>query len=354
MTRTLRTTLLTTGLALSTLGAAMLSVPATVSAAPIFPTPNPPANSLQFGDFSVYSLALLNFLDNGSTNNSGPFAVQSSPGQISGDVVAMTGASGNPVNTNFAGMDNAFASSTGSTAFFSTGTATEPGQVSAFTGDLTGSWDSRTSALRTYLDGQSQHDLVFYFNLNETGDSDTLDGIDLLLWAKVVLHDDANVLPDKVFYLTGNPLLDNGASGKAQSVALGGPTPDPVDVNDIRWATVHGRICVDTSSGSLIHLGGCTANDANGTTINQNLGANDAAFAAFNEELSDLVNDENSGYDVLQADFRVAKINNGFEQVFIKASTVTPPDTEVPEPATLAMFGLGLASLGFAARRRRR
>jgi hypothetical protein len=347
--------LVTRIIAPAALGVAIMHASAVATAAPIFPAPNSPANSLQFGDFTVYSLAFLNFIDNGSTNNAGPFQVQSSPGQISSDIVAMTGASGNPVTTNFAGMDNAFASTSGSTAFFSTGTTADPDGSDQFVGDTAGTWDARTSALRTYLDGQSQHDLVFYFNLNETGSNDTLDGIDLLLWAKVVLKDDAGVLPDKVFYLTGDPLLDGGASGKAASDANGGPAPDPADVSDIRWATVHGRICVDTGSGTLIHLGGCTAADVNGTTINQNLGANDAAFAAFNKELSDIVNDENSGYDVLQADFRLAKINNGAEQVFIKASTVTPPpDIEVPEPTTLAAFGMGLVGLAGLLRRRRR
>src|SRR5688572_26867964 len=86
------------------LSLAILCAPAVVTAAPVFPTPNPPINSLQFGDLTVYSLPFLTFRT--GTN----FNVQSSPGHISSHVVALTGASGNPVNRNFAGMDDGYPS----------------------------------------------------------------------------------------------------------------------------------------------------------------------------------------------------------------------------------------------------
>lgn len=67
--------------------------------------------------------------------------IASGPGQIQDLIVVGTGAAGKPVNTNFAGMDNAYAtlSRVGGEAFFQTGgamggayPAPDPGQVAAF------------------------------------------------------------------------------------------------------------------------------------------------------------------------------------------------------------------------------
>ena len=71
------------------------------------PTPTV-SNSISFGDALNYSLPILG-LD-----------VNSTPGQISDCIVVATGASGQPVTTNFAGMDNAYAtpSGTGGPTYF--------------------------------------------------------------------------------------------------------------------------------------------------------------------------------------------------------------------------------------------
>lgn len=49
----------------------------------------------------------------------------------------------------------------------------------------------------------------------------------------------------------------------------------------------------------------------------------------------------NSGYDIISGTWMFAAINNGFEQQFSALMQVQ----QVPEPATLLLFGMGLTSL---------
>ena len=122
------------------------------------------SNSVTFGDGISYSLPILG-LD-----------VQSSPGQIDDCIVIATGSSGSPINTNFAGMDNAYQTpnGTGGPTYFRTGDATsgpDPTQVAPFTGDQPNTWDTTLSALSTFLNGQ---DMVVYFNHNQTNSGSTI------------------------------------------------------------------------------------------------------------------------------------------------------------------------------------
>lgn len=313
----------------------------------VLPPPINGATTVTYGDFDVYSLPFLNFLATGSTNQLGDFEVMSTPGAIKDLIVVATGSNGAPVNTNFAGMDNALQtpnSMMGVETFY-TQPANEPGEVAPFAGDNTGTWDSEISALRNFLGGD---DLLIFFNLNENNEAGAvLDAAqDILVYAEVTLRDLDGVLPDMVFTLNGinpDPVLNTFTNFGTFDFGNG-------DVDNV--GHVHGEICVDTGLQTLIRLGPCEGGDGpNAATINQNLGADRAAFALTNTALSNIINDMGTLYDVLSLDFRMGELSNGFEQLFI-APLERPVD--VPAPGALGILGLGLAGLGFAAHKRRK
>lgn len=315
------------------------------SAGVVLPSPDCPSNCLQFGDFSVYSLTLLNMQATGSASNPNPgdpFFVASNPGELTKNYVVFgTGTSNPGVVQNPAGMDWAFATPSGSpNAFFSTGAGPDPSQVAPFTGDQATTWDARVSALRSFL-ATSGGVFAPFFNLNETGNNN-LPGIDLLIWMHAQLVDESGVLPTRDFYLRAAP--GTGPDPAAPQVGTGIPF-------DPQWVYVHGTICADSATNLFLHFGPCTAGDpATARDLDQNLGANQAAFAIFNSDLDSLVRDPSSGYDLLHVDWRMTWEDNGYEQGFLAADTTF----RVPEPGTAALAGLGLLAIGFALYRKRR
>lgn len=317
--------------------------------------------TLQYGDFQVVSLQ---FADTATGTSN--YLVQSAPGQIRNDIVVGTGAGGGFYNgtagasMSLAGADAPYNTENGSqVTYFRTGNSTsasDPGGAGEFAGDTANSWDINVTDLRTYLNNQNA---VFYFNLNENGVDDQLSGTDLLIWAKATMINSSTGASTS-FYLSGNPLDPNGSHfGADQSALNGGPDetgsfPDiasgsTYDPADPRWTYVHGDICVDAST--FLHYGKCVSGDpASSQSVNQNLGANQAAFAAYNLTLDDLIL-TSALYDTLQIDWRMADQDNGYEQLFILAGGAATT-TRVPEPVSVALFGAGLG--GLAALRRRK
>src|SRR5512139_3115149 len=80
-----------------------------------------PAPYVTYGDGNSYSLPVLgilyDYLTYGTLSNSiqttNPYYVASSPGQISSLTVVGTGSSGQPITTNYPGMDNAYPTPSG-------------------------------------------------------------------------------------------------------------------------------------------------------------------------------------------------------------------------------------------------
>lgn len=369
----------------------ILGLAASPSASALTYLPNPDCgltpgkNCLQFGDFSVFSLALLNFAATGNAANPNPgdpFYVKSAPGEIKEPnyIVYGTGASGQDVTQNALGMDNSFATPNAGGGFTSFSTTffdvfdtdknckklnCDPSTVdladssNGGSWDRAGSWDALTSAVRGTLGGNQ---FAVFFNLNETG-GDGLSGIDLLAWAKVTLEKDDGTTKD--FYLSG--MVPGDPTGKNLSAAFGAPDPtaspgalcplggDPGvgDSCDPRWTYVHGTICARQAAPGVpqfLHFGPCTGADpADAHDLNQNLGANQASFAVFNQEISDAVMDASKGWTKIHITYEFGQENNGYEQLF--SQSLSAP--EIPEPSILSLLGLSLLGL-FAVRAQRK
>lgn len=247
-------------------------------------------------------------------------------------------------------------------------------------------WDTDIAALRDITPGD---ELIMLFQLNDTGNAGTLEGQDLLAWAQVTLTDTDSCTIDEgvvvpgsctvtqTFTFSGNnfmgglydgdPLLEPVAD-LFRDVQIDGVGPGVPEVpgeehgkwtgtdilqnEDDLWAHVHSEVCVEQAAGptqGAVYPGECTDSGfINGKTVNQALGADEAGFAVFNQELSDLVFDPDSIWDVLTVDLRHAYLNNGGEQLWFAGAT----RQKVPEPSSIVLFGLGLSVLGLSRRRR--
>lgn len=351
------------------------------------PTAGNPLTSQQYQDFTVYSL---NYLSNLVVQSPGVVPTLTSPsynvasgvGQLQDKIVIVTGNDGNTASnldtcgntgtskTPVSGCDNAYAYPSSAATFFRSSTTPEPSVV--VTGEpLVSTWTATAAALRTFLGGNN---LIFMFNLNEDngGDANTLDGQSLLVAMRVQLTNAIGTVLN-TFYVGANNAIPLGVTAAQAWTAFGAPNPDPAVSSltvqntfpspngfistDPRWAYVHGAISVNATTGAFLAMGDCVFTGlANCKTINQNLGANQVAFAAFNQQLSDLIytNTGNAATQVafMNVDTLTSGQSNGFEQLFIVASNV--PLQVVPEPGALALAGLALAACFMVGRRGRK
>jgi hypothetical protein len=321
---------------------------------------------VQYGDAQSFSLPVSQLID-GCDGPGCTYYVNSTPGQIKDLIVVATGGSGNPVNTNVAGMDDAYTTPEGdSNPFFSTTGTTDPGGTGEFTGDEANTWDTTLLALKTFLAGET---LVFFFNNNQTNSGDAIDQ-NLAAWGQITITDDTpTVIGTYDFTNDDNPYTgvfpgDPRINGDVGTYTSDGSGPDDPPGTGTDYVLSGGQLCLN--AGVLV-----SCSDPHDEVINHNLGANEAAYALIFPELNaqlaflfatltdaELANytmhiDVRLGCDVglFTGDACIGKsLNNGYEQLFI--ARLESFVSIVPEPASFLLFGFGL--LGLAAWKKRR
>jgi len=229
-------------------------------------------------------------------------------------------------------------------------------------------WDAEIAEVQAAIDNET---LGFFFANNETGDSGTLDGQDLLIWAEVTLHNcDVNNLtecqPDDflTFEFSGDgldPLLKDIQYNEQDA-----GVDDILPTGEDTWGHVHSEICLDTSGvdAGAVFLGACNdpspLNTLTGSTVtvNQSLGQDEAGFVVVSSALNEAF--YSGDYAYMTIDVRMSHLNNGGDVLWIGGIDffqTCPPDDPtcnppVPAPATAFLLGLGLLAMGFARSRR--
>ncbi len=340
---------------------------------------------ITYGDMLSYSLPIAQIQD-GCTTPGCPFHVPSTPGHIKDLVVIATGASGGPLNTNFAGMDNAYPTPNGpvSNNFFSTGTVTDPGQVSPFFNDQDTTWDTSLAALKAFLDGDSM--VIMYNNNNNNGGNLQSLGV----WGQIRVTDGAGLLVataagkgsttnTAIYDLTNNGapygLVTEGGGGTflgdpaLYSSDGSGPTGGTNLATD--YVLAGGPVCIDTDALPPAPVS-CTNPIADEGPINHNLGADEVAYANVVPELDELLDSlfADGSLDLTQYTMHLElrlgcdpslfgvdgsadictgaagvpsfgkNINNGYEQVFITTASIAVVPIPEPTPGVLILTGL--------------
>ena len=319
------------------------------------------ASYVTYDDANSYALQV-NGVIAGSTGPGSPFYVSSSIGAIKDLIVVATGASGGPVNTNVAGMDNALSTPSGASG-------------SNYFGGI---WNSTLAAFKGFLGSENP---LFFFNNNQIS-SGAATNQNVAVWAQVSLTGTGQNTQYLTFSNQGSPyaLFTEGGggvfNGTAGGFSFGGinataaSLPDPLAGSNAStdYVLSGGAICLTAAKVPV----SCSNPLAVGGAINNNLGANQAAYALDAPALNTFLagwSSSLSGYTDIHVELRFGcdpatdgggikevgncirrDANNGFEQLFIGTSANV---TQVPEPGILGLLALGMLGLAVVTRRRK-
>lgn len=325
--------------------AIMLAMPSWARA---FTFPEPTANAFLYGDFYSYSLPVLAYQYDqefgGGTGPGNPYYVRSTAGHIKDGIVIATGASGTGVNTNFAGMDDAYPTPNSSgVPTFSTGTTPDPGFTPTMPANQPDTWDSTIEAFTGQMNGQSP---AFFFNNTQERSAQ-----DLWAYGQVKVWSSTGGATPEYFDLA-SPNGDGtgifgGDPGTYVSPTYSDASWEPTPFED--YIISGGDVCINASGVPVP----CGSPDAVAGPFPHNLGSDQVAYAVFSPELNAMLAawSGDSPYDMISMDFRMHSLNGGYEQAFVVPSTFE--SAPVPEPSSVVLAGLGLAALmAFSMRRR--
>lgn len=300
-----------------------------------------------FGDADVYSLELLNLIENGNKlSKTSQFNVPSNEGAIKDLLVIGTGAKGQS-SDNIADADDAYITPGGVNDFFST-RASEPD--GGPTGDQTNSWEVSIAALITYLTDPvtlQQSNLVFIADSNQEGNDE---GQTQFFWARIQALDVNGNNVGGCFDVTS--AAGDGA-GCVPITQLGdGASSYPGHTSD--YVENAGDFCVSVATG-LPYAPPCDAGDFG--PVSNNLGSNTAEFAVVFPLLNTVAQLQallDAGATTLSVELRFNNTDGPDTFWICDRCNLLTTTTEVPAPASLALIGSAIIGAGTLAWRRAR
>jgi hypothetical protein len=301
-----------------------------------------------FGDADVYSLELLNLIENNNKlSNKSQFNVSSGEGQIKDLIVIGTGAKGQS-STNTAGVaDDAYNTPSGAGDFFSTRNS-EPSNGP--TGDQTNSWEVSIASLITYLTdpitGQ-QSNLVFIADSNQEGNAD---GQTQFFWARIQALNAAGGNVGGCFDVT-TAAGDGSACAPLTQLADGNTGYPALTSSYVENA---GDFCVSAATGQP-YAPPCADGDFG--PVSNNLGSNSAEFAVVFPLLSTVAHLQAllaAGATTLSVELRFNNTDGPDTFWICDRCNLSTTTTEVPAPASLALIGTAIMGAGTLAWRRAR